>query len=118
MLTNRKLQVFKTAICLGAICLGATGCGTFGNVAFERTPRVYGGVRNDAEMIGDGFEFMQADSLQPIAEGGAPIFGLFLVGVGIVDMPLSLAGDTVTLPYVLIKRPRRKTPNNRIESDK
>ena len=70
-----KASVILTIIVL-AFC---SGCGTV-STGFERNPYpVYGGVRQDAHIIGGG--------------GAGPIF--------IIDVPFSFAADTLLLPLGL-----------------
>jgi len=74
-----------------AVCVGAalcSGCGTVMNTAYlapsEGGERVYGGVRTDWEV-----------AAEPQATPA------WVAAIFLADLPLSLAGDTLTLPYVL-----------------
>jgi uncharacterized protein YceK len=72
--------------------LAGAGCGTVAN-HMQSGRKAYGGVCWDAAFISGG----------PGAFGGTEIFLL-----GLLDLPLSLTGDTVLLPYDLIA-PQKKT---------
>lgn len=74
-----------------AVCAGAalcSGCGTMLNTAYlspsEGGERVYGGVRTDWQV-----------AAEPEATPG------WVAAIFLADLPLSLAADTLTLPYVL-----------------
>ncbi len=87
------MKLFCTVITMTFLC---TGCGTVLNVAFGLTKDrkiafmtsgktyPYGGIILDASMIYD------SSPLSPLTK---PFF--------IIDMPLSLVGDTITLPYTI-----------------
>ncbi len=70
-----------------AVLLG--GCGTIVDMATEQ--RIYGGVQNDARMVGHPY--------RQNAEQEDYFFPLVLLGV--LDMPLSFAADTVLLPVTI-----------------
>jgi uncharacterized protein YceK len=80
----------KRIMCV-VLCTGATnssGCGTVMNTAWfipqEGGQRVYGGVRLDWSYIAE--ERAPSDSPKALA---------------VADLPFSLIGDTLTLPYIL-----------------
>ncbi|HEX4613027.1 MAG TPA: YceK/YidQ family lipoprotein [Urbifossiella sp.] len=89
------------------------GCGTLNNVT-EQAPavRAYGGVRRDWEV------------LKMVQEDDSRIMWAFVPSL-VVDLPLSLVGDTLTLPYVLVRqaisvvagseRPADKPPTTPLE---
>jgi uncharacterized protein YceK len=91
----------------GVVCaLG--GCGTLVNLANEGDPApemkdlptgLYGGVRADAQLGKSYFR----ETFSGKYPGWASIYGFsvgsYLLGV---DMPLSMVGDTVTLPWSVV----------------
>src|SRR4029079_6814850 len=93
----------------GIVALMATallsGCGTVANMQETSgiTPpggrgepsRVYGGVQSD-------FSAIQA-SVQQVSNGEQDSVARLLIWA--LDVPLSLIGDTVTLPYILAHQP-------------
>jgi uncharacterized protein YceK len=76
-----------------------SGCGTVGNCwsccsSGDRT--VYGGVVKTVKLAGDG--------VNEAAKLDSPLCPLYLVGSACflaVDVPLSLIGDTLTLPWTI-----------------
>jgi|SRR6516162_7696486 uncharacterized protein YceK len=96
------MKISLTALAL-AFFLG--GCGTIVDMATEQ--HIYGGVQNDARMIGHPYRQNneQEDYFFP------------LVLFGILDMPLSFAADTVLLPVtitIVLTRPEDPTsPSSR-----
>jgi uncharacterized protein YceK len=82
-------------LCAGLTSCGITGCGSVFNLGF--TPcgvnhdagHIYGGVRNDVGLI------------------CGPHAGVAIRAFGAVDLPLSFAVDTVTLPLVVPVAVRR-----------
>jgi uncharacterized protein YceK len=78
----------------------AAGCGTVASLCRpDDAGRVYGGVRKDldwATKLVDG----PADPSGPLKESGtgAALLGAFLIVAPVLDFPLSLVGDTLTLP--------------------
>jgi uncharacterized protein YceK len=94
-----------TIICLtgAALVVIATGCGTMVNMtdpmfsAPSNEPsraekQIYGGVVNDVDVIG-GAVYWKSDY--------APTARPFAVVVGLIDLPLSLVADTITLPWTV-----------------
>ena len=74
------------------ICLLA-GCGTICNMAQEGGPQVYGGVAFDIALIGK-----EIQNPAPSPEQANLM--------GVIDFPLSLIGDTITLPITLLANRR------------
>lgn len=69
-----------------SLTLFASGCGSTMNCLYLQKP--YGGIVVDGKAIGKG--------CTPDNPGDV------IVGIGaIVDMPLSLVGDTLTVPFIL-----------------
>jgi uncharacterized protein YceK len=68
--------------------MAATGCGTMGKYSEYHKPMIYGGAGVDAALLGGG-----------IAEPGGWPAGWGLALIGLIDLPLSLAADTIMLPY-------------------
>jgi uncharacterized protein YceK len=79
-------------IAVGMLC-ALSGCGTMENLS--GSGGVYGGVRDDASII--------AGCLTPgDKETGNAAADLVVATLLLVDLPLSLIGDTVTLPLSLL----------------
>lgn len=90
-----------TSVLFAGLAVLVSGCGTVSNlrlVGKPDSPKVYGGVRHDLEMgttlMGEWAD--RSGSCIPPAFNLAG--GSYLL---LVDLPLSLAGDTITLPLVL-----------------
>ncbi|HET6574993.1 MAG TPA: hypothetical protein VFG68_15410 [Fimbriiglobus sp.] len=95
-----------------------TGCGTLANMdgrSFalmgppDRPTRVFGGVANDIRWVGEQAErVVEPDDpwCIPISFASAGYFGL-------VDLPLSLVGDIVTLPKVVRGTSKPQPPTAR-----
>lgn len=86
-------------------CLAAvSGCGTVGNVyGPQEYPHVYGGVEMDCLALQGTWSTSGSGGLkatQSAEEFGVAIFATSLVAI---DFPLSLVGDTISLPYVLMR---------------
>ena len=86
-------------VLVGMVCAGAalcSGCGTLLNTAYflpcEGGQRVYGGVRLDWDAAVEN-------------NGNTPALA---AAVLLADLPLSLVGDTLTLPYTLALAIRRE----------
>lgn len=95
------------AVMLCALCMVLTGCGTICNVGSGRRACVYGGVQKDIECIKDGSSWLAPSDIIPLGGGARGAICIAHWAGGIVDMPLSLVGDTLTLPYVLFRRQYR-----------
>jgi uncharacterized protein YceK len=79
---------------LGSLLLAGSGCGTvlnFFNGESAGPKRIYGGVQMDCQMA--------AEQLKDHRVDGPP-----LVLLTLFDLPLSVLGDTLTLPLVLADR--------------
>lgn len=80
----------RLALCSLALVI-LSGCGTAQNVILPKQPtRVYGGVQRDLVKIGDG--------ILPTPGAERPV--LNALG-GLVDLPFSAVGDTLTLPVTI-----------------
>ena len=80
---------------LGSLLLAGSGCGTvlnFFNGESGGPRRVYGGVQMDCQVA--------AEQLKD-HPGLRPAQGIPLALCALLDLPLSLLGDTLTLPLVL-----------------
>lgn len=74
------------------------GCATADNLAGKGDCRIYGGARLDGTLIAEGFQRDSALAKTQAVE--RPV----LVGegcCGLVDLPLSLVADTITLPITV-----------------
>ena len=79
--------------------LSLAGCGTIVDMADDQ--RVYGGTRFVGERVGEGFSLGMCGSLGPL---------------WLIDLPLSLAADTILIPVtvtIALTRPNveRSTSN-------
>src|SRR5262245_47515387 len=107
MVTPRTLVV-----CVTLLSVAAGGCGTMTNlatpVARGEAARVYGGVENDVRFAGgilacpwSGLPLIGPSNGQPDDTftwlALAPVF----LTLTAIDLPMSLVGDTLTLPRVL-----------------
>ena len=78
--------------------LACTGCGTVVNLATPlQDKKVYGGVRNDIDLIE---KFTEGESVLGSTPGNevAVMFALAIVVLPFLDLPLSAVGDTLSLP--------------------
>jgi uncharacterized protein YceK len=111
------------AVSLAALAIFLTGCGTSRNVLFpgKEGPRVFGGVRYDAETAvecvagppaakkpeTDPAGAKPAETITAAPKTPAPRpFQLADFLTSVADAPFSVAADTVTLPWVLYDRAR------------
>ena len=81
--------------------LACTGCGTVVNLATPaREGKVYGGVRTDIQAIEKLVEGGDASGgpLSSPGSGAGALFALAFVALPVLDLPLSVVGDTLTLP--------------------
>lgn len=80
-----------------ALALFSSGCASTMNGLFTQKP--YGGIVLDGKAIGKGC----------VPDKGEDVF----LGVGaVVDMPLSLVGDTLTVPFILYSNSLKPKMNN------
>jgi uncharacterized protein YceK len=111
------------ALSLAALAIFLTSCGTMRNVTLDgpKSNRVFGGVRYDAE---DAVECVAGPAAAKTSETGpaadkAPetvtaavkmpgfqALQLIELTADVIDAPLSFAGDTLTLPWVMYVRAR------------
>src|SRR5260370_727692 len=91
-----------TLLLLMVALSAATGCGTMMNLdtssaAFGMIPtqRVYGGIQSDVELADRNFQMASEGGGEGVARG---VVGAYLL---LVDLPLSLVGDTLTLPVTI-----------------
>jgi uncharacterized protein YceK len=79
-------------IAIAFLTLLGSGCGTVANTVWfipeEGGKRVYGGVKVDLQVAREALE-------RPVP--GKPLAGLWCL----IDLPFSLVGDTITLPYTI-----------------
>jgi uncharacterized protein YceK len=87
-------------VVLLAGAVSSAGCGTMGNVVNDRA--VYGGVRFDAWFakgcIADGYKHVTTRERTAFLPGCNCLLG----ACAVADMPFSLVGDTVTLPWTVL----------------
>lgn len=113
MIAHSQKRAVGTAIILCALCLVLSGCGTICNVSSGRRASIYGGVRKNVECIRDGTRWLIPSDIMPLGGGAQGVICLgHWIGGG-VDMPLSLVGDTLTLPYVLFRQQYRTAAERR-----
>lgn len=88
------------------LLLPAVGCGTMSNMKGSpyagvapsgAAPELYGGVGNDLRWVVEEVEKTASIDELPLAPLRIALAGYF----GLVDLPLSLVGDTLTLPVVI-----------------
>ena len=92
-----------------------SGCGTIANMQgksvaligpLDRETRAFGGVANDARWVGE-----QAGRVAAPDDPWSIPINLALAGYfGLIDLPLSLVGDIVTLPKVIRGTTRLQPP--------
>jgi uncharacterized protein YceK len=80
-------QQASFAFVLMSLCITSAGCGTLHNIEDDPEPAVYGGVRWEVPEIRE--------------RGGSDMYGDAAVVIHCLDLPLTLIGDTVTLPYTI-----------------
>ena len=101
----RFLFVLFSLVCLSA----GSGCGTFGNTFITcgggagTRPHIYGGIENDIKMLDSAWfpsetEEEKTAATRQVSRGTLALAGTLLIAV---DLPLSLAADTVTLPWIV-----------------
>jgi uncharacterized protein YceK len=74
---------------IGVAILSLSGCGTMLNFTSREKPEIYGGVEVDVAWIG-----MSRQNPAPSPDQANLL--------GIVDLPFSFIGDTLTLPITLL----------------
>jgi uncharacterized protein YceK len=110
-------EMSRLAATLLAISLAAcaSGCGTVLNLA-DKEPMAYGGLKRDFEWL-EAFTGLDAPAInknpQTVNQGRA---NWMLLGLSLLDPPLTIVGDTVTLPLTLWLENRRAQERSR-ESD-
>jgi uncharacterized protein YceK len=86
-------------IALAGIALFMSGCGTLWNTCYftpnEGGERPYGGVRFDL--------IFATDPIVNKEEKPTSLAKLLVAPLALIDIPLSVAGDTLTLPYLYWK---------------
>jgi uncharacterized protein YceK len=92
------------AILPGMLALALVGCGTVRNLGSEK-PVPYGGVSSDVKLCGTALEGNVGVHGCPPLLGMTILTGAFCCGV--VDAPLSLVGDTLSLPYLVASEFKR-----------
>src|SRR5947209_780641 len=101
------MRVFLACLVLPPCLVTASGCGTFGNTFIPcgggTRPHVYGGVENDLRMLESGWDPYETEeeksaALRPLTRGAYAVLSTLLVAA---DLPLSIVGDTITLPWIL-----------------
>ena len=95
------MRLMRTLAAAFALCL--TGCASLYDVTVDSTANnVYGGVRLDSKIIASAATDGNADCGLRKCDRYT-VWGLGIPAV--LDFPLSLAGDTLLLPYTLTKTP-------------
>jgi uncharacterized protein YceK len=90
-----------------AVAVWSSGCGTVCNLSNgffdpDDSPTMFGGLQMDFGFL----EALGSTGSQPISDSG-PRTNLAIVGLAILDMPMSLVGDTLTLPITAFCDTRR-----------
>jgi uncharacterized protein YceK len=84
---------------LAAVLLGAlSGCGTSLNL--DGDSRVYGGIVQDFQVVRERLA-QAASPSWPGTPGSSPAWNLTVSALALADVPLSLVGDTFTLPFTI-----------------
>ncbi|NNJ26824.1 hypothetical protein LzC2_29190 [Planctomycetes bacterium LzC2] len=108
------LRVILLLLSLGAV--GLSGCGTLDNLLSWNDCRVYGGTASNLDTVSRhrelqalverpaaGPSLTESQQLEKsIAEGGMVHSYASWAFFAKLDLPLTLVGDTVTLPYTLL----------------
>jgi uncharacterized protein YceK len=95
----------RTAVLVAlAVLPSLTGCGTMFNMGHNR--QVYGGVRLDAAaeagLVDKGVGLILSPEPDPFSPGAC----FWFAGWTLLDLPLSAAADTVTLPFTILSPPK------------
>jgi uncharacterized protein YceK len=89
----------RALTCLAAVAaVGLGGCGTSLNL--DGDSRIYGGVVKDFQVAKERLA-QAADSSGPGTPGSSPGWNLAVSALALADLPLSLLGDTLTLPFTI-----------------
>lgn len=97
---SHKLPLY---LCIFAICTCLIGCGTIGTI-HDHKLGVYSGVRRSVENLDALSEdaSREACDMYPMAQV-LSCFACIGIPFAVIDLPLSLAADTVLLPYTALK---------------
>jgi uncharacterized protein YceK len=86
-------------VCLAAAALPVVGgCATYASLAGNEANKVYGGARLDGTLVREG---LSADSKPSQSNKVERPVLVWEACCGVMDMPLSLAADTVLLPVTV-----------------
>jgi uncharacterized protein YceK len=89
----------RALTCLAAVAAaGLSGCGTSLNL--DGDSRVYGGVVQDFQIAKERLA-QAANPSWPGTPGSSPAWNITVSALALVDLPLSLLGDTLTLPFTI-----------------
>ena len=84
---------------LALLGISASGCGTALNVRSDGQQKVYGAVQHDLECIRHNLDTSKPRKLPVLS-----------VAIGLLDLPFSLIGDTLTLPLTISATVRKREP--------
>ena len=93
-------------VCIAVVTLVGGGCGTVNNLHAPgkegwfgptKGPRVYGGVTAELALVAE----------VPWEPPGAAVLGVMVIGLFGIDFPLTVVGDTLTLPLTVLAELRR-----------
>jgi uncharacterized protein YceK len=79
------------------------GCGTFSQLTSGKGLAIYGGLRVDCSLVGQGWDLIQPSMSESggwAAREKPPMAVLW--PVMLLDVPFSLAADTILLPFSLL----------------
>jgi uncharacterized protein YceK len=101
----------RMAWLVAALVCALGGCGTIGNLSDPNQTKPFGGVIRDA----NASSWLMSEASEALKKPAAEKAGLVLaVPILTMDLPLSLAADTVTLPITLpmamMRRGQPETP--------
>jgi uncharacterized protein YceK len=85
------------------------GCGTSRNLVNDK-PKVYGGVRVEIQAVTEPLTESLGLAAKPKSEGDDYLKDLnVIVGIALlVDLPFTIIGDTVTLPWTVTAELKRR----------
>jgi uncharacterized protein YceK len=90
----------QVATCLAiAVVVAVGGCGTSLNL--DGDSRVFGGVQMDAQKLQESLAHASANPRPDGKDKSSPGMNLLEGACALADMPLSLIGDTLTLPITI-----------------